>query len=64
MSTVRTMLTTEPNCVSRFWAGGVAAWLLAALTVIEVVVFSLYPLPGTISGWFELFHMLACHHRK
>jgi hypothetical protein len=35
--------------------GGVAALVVAVLTVIEVVAFSLYPQPSTIAGWFDLF---------
>jgi hypothetical protein len=33
----------------------VAAWIVSFLTVIEVIVFSLYPQPSTVNGWFELF---------
>jgi len=36
--------------------GGLAALVVAVLTVIEVVAFSLYPQPSTIAGWFDLFH--------
>jgi hypothetical protein len=33
----------------------VAAWIVALLTVIEVIFFTLYPQPNTVRGWFELF---------
>jgi hypothetical protein len=40
----------------RFYTlGGVAAWLVVALTLSEVVAFAFYPQPGTVSEWFELF---------
>lgn len=39
-----------------FRLGGAAAVTAAFLTVAEVVVFSLYPQPSTVSGWFDLFH--------
>jgi hypothetical protein len=35
--------------------GGVAALVVAFLTVIEVIVFTIYPQPSTVIGWFELF---------
>lgn len=38
-----------------FKAGGVAAWLVAFLTVIEVVFYTFYPQPSTAMDWLELF---------
>ncbi len=35
--------------------GGVAALIAAALTLGEVILLALYPLPGTIQDWFMLF---------
>jgi hypothetical protein len=35
--------------------GGVAALVVALLTVMEVVFFIIYPPPITVNGWFELF---------
>jgi hypothetical protein len=36
--------------------GGVAAWLVAALTLSEVILFAIWPQPATVSDWFTLFH--------
>jgi hypothetical protein len=35
--------------------GGVAALVVAGLTVAEIVAFAIFPQPGTVSGWFALF---------
>lgn len=35
--------------------GGVAALVVALLTVMEVVFFIIFPPPSTVNGWFELF---------
>jgi hypothetical protein len=35
--------------------GGAAALIVVVLTVGEVIGFSFYPQPGTVSDWFELF---------
>jgi hypothetical protein len=35
--------------------GGVTAWIVAFLTVAEVVAFAFFPQPGTVRGWFILF---------
>ncbi len=35
--------------------GGVAALVVALLTVMEVIFFIIYPPPITVIGWFELF---------
>lgn len=35
--------------------GGVAALVVAFLTVMEVVFFIIFPPPSTVIGWFELF---------
>ncbi len=55
MSPVRTAQAVDPTYAGLLRAGGVAAWLVASLTVIEVFFFVLYPQPSTVTGWFELF---------
>ncbi len=37
------------------WIGGAAALAAAVLTLGEVVALAVFPQPGTISGWFDLF---------
>jgi len=55
MSPVRAAQSVDPTYAGLLRAGGVAAWLVASLTVIEVFIFVLYPQPSTVNGWFELF---------
>lgn len=55
MSPVSTAEGVDPTYTGLFRVGGVAALVVAFLTVIEVIVFTLYPQPSTVSGWFELF---------
>ena len=55
MSPVSTSDAADPTYTGLFRVGGVAALGVAFLTVIEVIVFTLYPQPSTVSGWFELF---------
>jgi hypothetical protein len=38
-----------------FKLAGVAAFIVVALTLSEVIGFTLYPQPGTVSAWFMLF---------
>jgi hypothetical protein len=45
----------SPDGRSLFRLGGAAAFLVALLTVLEVVVFALLPQPGTVEEWFALF---------
>jgi hypothetical protein len=47
-----------PNYRGLYRIGGVAAWIVAFLTVAEVIVLTIYPPPSTVSGWFELFQDL------
>ena len=47
--------TVEPAYKSLYQLGGVAAIIVAVLTLAEVVGFIFYPQPETISGWFMLF---------
>ena len=45
----------DPTYRSLYRLGGVGALIVAILTVFEVIVFTIYPQPNTVSGWFELF---------
>jgi hypothetical protein len=47
--------TTDRAYKSLYKLGGVAAIIVTVLTLVEVVIFTFYPQPGTISGWFMLF---------
>ena len=40
---------------SLYKLGGTAAWIVAGLTLSEVIFLAIFPQPVTISGWFELF---------
>ncbi len=40
---------------SLYKLGGIAAWMAALLTLGEVILFTFYPQPETVMGWFELF---------
>jgi len=44
-----------PAYKSLYKLGGIAAIIVTALTLAEVVGFIFYPQPSTISGWFMLF---------
>ncbi len=44
-----------PDYKGLYRLGGVAAVMVAVLTLGEIVAFALYPQPGTVSGWFALF---------
>ncbi|NIM92169.1 MAG: hypothetical protein GTO18_00430 [Anaerolineales bacterium] len=50
MSQVSTGEAVDPTHTGLFWVGGVAALVVAFLTVIEVIFFTLYPQPSTVSG--------------
>jgi hypothetical protein len=45
----------DPAYRSLYRLGGVAALIVAFLTVAEIVTFAFFPQPSTVSGWFELF---------
>jgi len=47
--------TVDPAYKSLYKLGGAAAFIVAALTLAEVVGFTFYPQPGTVSEWFMLF---------
>lgn len=47
--------SAAPAYKSLFKLGGVAAFIVAALTLGEVIGFAFYPQPGTVSDWFTLF---------
>ncbi len=46
---------TSSGWQSLYRTGGVAAFVVVALTLLEVVGFIFYPQPSTVSGWFELY---------
>ena len=47
----------DPTYRSLYRLGGVPALIVAILTVVEVIIFTLYPQPNTVIGWFELFQV-------
>ena len=47
--------TADPAYKSLYKLGGAAAWIVAVLTLGEVIVLTFYPQPGTVNGWFSLF---------
>lgn len=47
--------TTDSVYSVLYKLGGVAALVVAVLTLGEVIVFAFYPQPGTITDWFILF---------
>ena len=47
--------TTDPAYKSLYRFGGVAALIVAFLTVAEIIAFAIFPQPSTASGWFILF---------
>ena len=55
MSQNNTVESAAPAHAGLLRAGGVAALLVALLTVIEMTLFIIYPPPDTVSAWFELF---------
>jgi hypothetical protein len=44
---------------SLYKVGGLAAWIIAVLTLGEIIFFIFFPPPNTISGWFDLFQRSA-----
>ena len=47
--------TTDPAYKTLYKLGGIAAWLVAFLTVAEIFLFVIFPAPTTIAEWFNLF---------
>jgi len=47
--------TADPAYKSLYKLGGVAAFIVAVLTLGEVIGFAFYPQPGTVGEWFMLF---------
>ena len=45
----------NPAYKSLYRLGGVAAWMVAFLTVAEIIAFALFPQPSEILDWFTLF---------
>ena len=55
MKKAKNIEDVDPAYTSLYKLGGAAAFTAAGLTLSEVIVFFLYPQPGTVSGWFMLF---------
>ena len=55
MSQVASARAPDPAYRSLYRLGGVAALIVAFLTVAEIIAFAIFPQPSTISGWFILF---------
>ena len=47
--------TAESRWKGLYKVGGVAALLMVALIPIQILVFVVWPPPGTVTGWFMLF---------
>jgi len=47
--------SADPAYKTLYKVGGVAAFIVAVLTLGEVIGFSFYPQPAMVSGWFILF---------
>lgn len=45
----------DPAYQNLYRIGGAAAWVVAFLTVAEIVAFVFFPQPGTVTDWFILF---------
>jgi hypothetical protein len=48
--------TVDLNWKSLYKAGGVAALIIAVLLLCEIIVFSVWPQPTTVIGYFKLFN--------
>jgi len=57
MNQVSDTENADPAYQSLYKLGGAAALIVAALTLIEIVFFTFYPQPSTVSGWFKLFQI-------
>jgi hypothetical protein len=55
MSQVAGAIAPDPAYRSLYRLGGVAALIVAFLTVAEIIAFAFFPQPTTIKGWFILF---------
>ena len=55
MSQIAGAPAPDPAYSSLYRLGGVAALIVAFLTVAEIMAFAFFPQPSTISGWFILF---------
>jgi hypothetical protein len=49
------IITGDPTYHRLYKLSGAAAWIVAALTLSEVILFTIFPQPGTVPGWFVLF---------
>jgi hypothetical protein len=57
MGQVSTEEAADSTYAVLYRVGGLAALVVAFLTVIEVIFFSIYPQPDTVIEWFELFQV-------
>jgi hypothetical protein len=55
MRQIATVEAADPAYRGLCKLGGVAALIVAFLTVLEVIAFGFYPQPTTVAGWFGLF---------
>ena len=55
MSQVADSKPTDSDYKSLYRLGGLAAWIVAFLTVAEIVAFIIFPQPEYVSGCFDLF---------
>jgi hypothetical protein len=55
MSQVSGASAPYPTYRSLYRICGLAAWVVALLTVFEVILFTFYPQPSSVRDWFELF---------
>jgi hypothetical protein len=55
MDQVTNFETPDPAFKNLYNLGSAAAFIVAVLTLGEVISLAFYPQPGTVSGWFMLF---------
>ena len=55
MNQVTNVETADSTCKSLYKLGGAAALIVVVLTLSEVIGFTFYPQPSTVSDWFMLF---------
>ncbi len=46
----------DPRWRGLFTAGGVAAFSMLVLMIVQIIVFVIWPPPTTVAGYFSLFH--------
>ncbi|MBN1260543.1 MAG: DUF4386 family protein [Anaerolineae bacterium] len=55
MSQVPDTQSPDPTYRGLYRLAGVAAWVVAGLTLLEVVLFVVFPPPAAVREWFDLF---------